>query len=105
MTEAMLMNPKRMRMTLVLTLAAALIAFAPISRLGAQVAAKRPIALDDILSFRAIAGGTSSPALMLLLPVLSPNGQWYAYRMSPLQGDSDVVIRSTSGTQEWKFPV
>ena len=88
------MNPKRVRLTLVLTLAAALIAFAPISHLGAQVAAKRPIALDDILSFRAIAGGS-----------LSPNGQWYAYRLSPLQGDSDVVIKSTSGTQEWKFPV
>jgi hypothetical protein len=62
--------------------------------LGAQNVAKRPLALDDILSFRAM--GAAS---------LSANGQWFSYRLSPLRGDSDVVIRSTSGQQEWKFPV
>ena len=85
---------KRLRLSAVLALAAALVAFAPISDLGAQNAPKKPIALGDILSFRAI-GGTA----------LSTNGQWFSYRMSPLEGDSEVVIRSTSGTQEWKFPV
>lgn len=85
---------KRLRLTLVLALTAALVAFAPLSKLDAQNAAKRPIELDDILSFRALAGSS-----------LSSNGQWYAYRLAPLQGDSETVIRSTSGTQEWKFPV
>src|SRR4029453_5559006 len=33
------------------------------------------------------------------------NGQWFAYRLSPLQGDSDVIIRSTSADKEMKFPV
>jgi dipeptidyl aminopeptidase/acylaminoacyl peptidase len=82
---------KRVRVTMVLALAAALIAFVP---LGAQNTAKRSIGLPDILSFRAI--GAAS---------LSPNGQWYSYRLSPLEGDSEVVIRSTSGTQEMKIPV
>jgi hypothetical protein len=85
---------KRLRVTLVLALTAALIAFAPAPRLDAQNAAKRPIDLGDILSFRSMAGSA-----------LSPNGQWFAYRLSPLQGDSEVVIRSTSGPQEWKFAV
>jgi len=91
------MNVKRARLTFVLALAAALVAIAPLGPLDAQnapAAAKRPIALDDILSFRAMAGQS-----------LSPNGQWLAYRLSPLQGDSEVVIRSTSGAQEWKFAV
>ncbi len=73
---------KRMRLSAVLALAAAVALLAP---LGAQNAAKKPIALEDILSFRAI-GATS----------LSTDGQWYSYRLSPLQGDSDVVIKSTS---------
>ena len=79
------MITKRLRLTLVLALAAALIAFAPLAQLGAQNAPRlprRPIALDDILSFRALAGGS-----------LSPNGQWFSYRLSPLQGDSDVVMQ------------
>jgi hypothetical protein len=71
------MNPKRIRLTLVLTLAAALIAFAPIFPSVRQVAAKRPIALTTSSASGPIAGGS-----------LSPNGQWYAYRLSPLQGDS-----------------
>src|SRR5262245_48975495 len=82
---------KRFRLTPVLALSAALLAFVPIA---AQNAAKKAIELQDILSFRAI-GITS----------LSSNGQWYSYRLSPLQGDSDVVIKSTSGTSEYKFAV
>jgi hypothetical protein len=85
---------KRLRVAMVLALTAALIAFAPAPRLDAQNPAKRPMGLSDILSFRGIS-----------LTALSPNGQWFAYRLSPLQGDSDVVIRSTSGPQEWKFAV
>ena len=88
---------KRLRQSLVLVLAAAFISFVPVgAQNGAptQPAVKRPIALEDILSFRAIGGGS-----------LSPNGQWYAYSIAPLQGDRDVFIRSTSNTTEWKFPV
>jgi dipeptidyl aminopeptidase/acylaminoacyl peptidase len=82
---------KRLRLSAVLALAAALVALAP---LGAQNAAKRAIALPDILSFRAM-GITS----------LSPNGQWFSYRLSPLQGDSEVILKSTAGATEMKFPV
>jgi hypothetical protein len=81
---------KRVRIAMVLALTAALVALAPLSgpTLGAQNAAKRPMALDDILSFRAI-GATS----------LAPNGQWFSYRLAPLQGDAETVVRSTSGSQ------
>ena len=83
---------KRLRLVPVLAVVAAVIAFAP---LAAQNAApKRAIELDDILSFRGL--GTTA---------LSPNGQWLAYRMSPLQGDSEVILRATSGDREMKFPV
>ena len=69
----------------------AAIALVPV---GAQNAAKRAMDLEDILAFRAL--GTTA---------LSKNGQWFAYRLSPLQGDSEVIIRGTSSDKEMKFPV
>jgi dipeptidyl aminopeptidase/acylaminoacyl peptidase len=59
-----------------------------------QATDKRPIALGDILSFRAMSTNT-----------LSNDGRWFAYRVAPLEGDSEVVIRSTTGGQEYKFEV
>jgi len=82
---------KRMRIAAILVAAVAVATLAP---LAAQNAPKRAIELDDILAFRAM-GATA----------LAPNGQWYAYRLSPLQGDSEVVLRATSGDREMKFPV
>ena len=82
---------KRLRPSAVLVLLVALVAFVPI---GAQTPAKRAFDLEDILAFRALGVTT-----------LSTNGQWLAYRLSPLQGDSEVIVRSTSGDKEMKFPV
>ena len=82
---------KRLRWSAALVVVTAMVAFAP---LGAQNTARRAMGLEDILSFRAM-GLTS----------LSPNGQWIAYRLSPLEGDSEVVIRATSGDKVMKFPV
>ncbi len=81
---------KRQRLFLVLAAVVAVLAFAP---LGAQDA-KHPIELEDILSFRALSQSS-----------LSPDGAWLAYRLAPLQGDSEVVVRSTSSETEWTFPV
>ena len=82
---------KRLRSTAVLALLVALVGLAP---LGAQNTPKRAIDLEDILAIRAIG-----------ITQLSLNGQWLAYRLSPLQGDSEVVLRATSGDKEMKFPV
>ncbi len=83
---------QRMRRRVVLTLPLVFVAavFVPVS---AQNTSKRAMSLDDILSFRAMS--TAS---------LSPDGKWFAYRVAPLEGDSEVTVRSMSGAQEWKFP-
>ena len=83
---------KRMRRRVVLALPLAFVV-AVLVPLSAQAPAKRAMSLDDILSFRAMT--TTS---------LSPDGKWFAYRVSPLEGDSDVIVRSTTGAQEYKFP-
>jgi len=54
----------------------------------------RPIELKDILAWKSI--GSS---------VLSNNGQWFAYSLSPNKGDSEVIVRQTKGEKEYKFPI
>lgn len=83
----------RLRRRLTLTLPLAFVA-AVLVPLSAQNAAKRPMTVGDILAFRAMS--TTS---------LSPDGRWFAYRVSPLEGDSDVIVRNTSSGQEYTFPV
>jgi dipeptidyl aminopeptidase/acylaminoacyl peptidase len=57
-------------------------------------AAKRPLELADILAWKNI--GT---------PMVSSDGRWFAYRLSPIEGDSEVVVRQTQGDKEYRFPV
>ncbi|HOW86737.1 MAG TPA: prolyl oligopeptidase family serine peptidase [Candidatus Aminicenantes bacterium] len=57
-------------------------------------AAPRPIALQDILAWKSIGAAE-----------LSPDGAWFMYRLSPLEGESEVVIRQVAGTREYRFPI
>jgi len=54
----------------------------------------RPIALQDILDWERIGGAT-----------VSDDGLWFAYRISPTEGNSELVVRSTSDDTEHRFPV
>jgi len=51
----------------------------------------RPIQLEDIVAWKGL--GASA---------ISNDGKWIAYRVAPLQGDGDVVIRSTSSDTEYR---
>jgi len=83
----------RLRRRVLIALPLAFVA-AVLVPLSAQNATKRPMVLGDILSFRA-----------MTTTAMSSNGQWFAYRVAPLEGDSEVVVRSTTGAQEYTFPV
>jgi dienelactone hydrolase len=54
----------------------------------------RPIALQDILAWRSIGAAE-----------LSPDGTWFMYRLSPLEGESEIVLRQVAGTKEYRFPI
>ncbi len=59
-----------------------------------QPAAKRPLEdIKDILAWKSIRS-----------PVISRDGRWFAYRLSPQEGDGEVVVRNTSSEKEFKFP-
>jgi dienelactone hydrolase len=53
----------------------------------------KPIELQDILAWKSIRTA-----------VLSNDGQWFAYRLSPNKGDSEVIIKKIKGDKEYKFP-
>src|SRR5262245_56957642 len=79
-------------LTLTLTLAAQFKA----SGQAAQEAAKaqRRIELPDILAWKRIAS-----------PTISDDGGWFAYKLTPTEGDSELVLRRISDGKEWRFAV
>lgn len=85
-----------LRRSSLLAIALVLAFVLPLSSLKAQstAAAKRPMDIEDVIAFRAM--GVSQ---------LSSDGQWLAYSMRPTQGDSEVIVKSTSTDKEMKFPV
>jgi dipeptidyl aminopeptidase/acylaminoacyl peptidase len=52
----------------------------------------RPIEVADIMNWKRIASS-----------VVSNDGQWFAYRLAPTEGDSEVIVRRTSDNKELKF--
>ncbi|HEY3380849.1 MAG TPA: prolyl oligopeptidase family serine peptidase [Vicinamibacterales bacterium] len=73
----------------------ALVCLLSLTSLGAAPdppGAKVPITMADILAWKSING-----------PVLSHDGKWLAYRLSPTEGDSEVVVRQTQGEKEYRF--
>lgn len=92
---------KLFRRSSLLALGLALAFVLPMSSLKAQTApsaqsasAKRPLDIEDVIAYR---GMTTS--------VLSNDGKWFAYRMSPTEGDSELIVRATDSDKEMKFPV
>src|SRR5690349_13173714 len=77
------MHPMKMRMSLVLILACALPAQTP-----------RPMQLSDILAWKRITA-----------PTLSNNGEWFAYRLAPAEGDAEVVVRNIKTGKDQRFPI
>ena len=61
---------------------------------GGAADSPRPIGLQDVLDWERINGVT-----------LSDDGDWLAYRLSPTEGNSEVVVRSTVDETEHRFPI
>jgi dienelactone hydrolase len=56
-------------------------------------AGRRPLQMTDAATWRGIGGAT-----------LSHDGQWFAYRTGPAEGEGEVVARQLKGDKEYKFP-
>ena len=53
----------------------------------------RPIEVTDIASWKRVQQ-----------PIVSNDGAWFAYRLSPNEGDGEVIVRRLSDNKELKFP-
>jgi len=80
------------RLVLTLAFVAVLPLVGPAARM--QAPAKRPIELEDIVAWKSI-GPTA----------LSNDGQWFAYRVGPSEGDAQVVIKRARSDKEMTFDV
>ena len=87
----MLANSRRLVLTIALAALAPLVG-PPASM--QQSASRRPIELQDIIDWKAIAATT-----------VSNDGQWFAYRLAPGEGDAQVVVRSTRTGKETTFEI
>jgi dipeptidyl aminopeptidase/acylaminoacyl peptidase len=74
------------------TILLATLCIAPGIARHADKAAPRPMDPIDILDWKSI-----GPA------AISDDGKWLAYRYSPIQGDTSIVVRATSGDKEYTF--
>jgi dipeptidyl aminopeptidase/acylaminoacyl peptidase len=54
--------------------------------------AKAPVGLTDILAWKSISTAA-----------VSDDGKWLAYRLTPVEGDSEVVVRQVQGAKEYRF--
>ena len=82
----------RRRLALTLALAALMPLVGPAATM--QKAAKKAIQLEDIINWKAIGATT-----------VSNDGQWFAYRLAPGEGDAQIVIRATRSDKELKFDI
>ncbi len=55
---------------------------------------QKPIQLADILAWKRIQ-----------TPAVSNNGEWFAYRVGPAEGEAEVVIRNLKSGKELRFPM
>jgi len=73
----------KIRLSLVLILAGVLVADAP-----------RPMTLADIMAWKRIT-----------TPAVSNNGEWFAYRLAPSEGEAEVVAKNIKTGKELRFPI
>ena len=88
-------TPRRLVLTLALALAlpSTVPMFGPAATMQQAVQSKRPIELQDIINWKSI--GTTA---------VSNDGQWFAYRIAPGEGDASIVVkRARGGEKELTF--
>ena len=81
------------------SLAAAILVLALVPLFGPaasmQQAPKRPVEIEDVVAWKAMGAAT-----------MSADGQWFGYRLTPQEGDAEVVLKRTRGDgKELKFDV
>src|SRR3954466_6925023 len=85
------MKVRRSRLLLSILVLAFVPVFGPAASM--QQAPKRPVDIEDVIAWKAMGATT-----------LSADGEWFGYKLSPQEGDAEVVLKRVRGDKELKFP-
>jgi len=85
------MNVRRPRLLVSILVLALAPLFGPAASM--QPAAKRAMEVEDVIAWKTLGATT-----------LSADGQWFGYRLTPQEGDAQVVLKRTRGDKELRFP-
>ena len=92
------MTNKNRVLLIALLLALSTASSAPLKAFGQTAqqpsVSQRPIELADSLAWKRIAS-----------PTVSNDGNWFAHKLTPNEGDSELVLRRLSDGKEWRFAV
>ncbi len=82
------------RLFVIAVIATGTVAMAVMAGQDKPTAGPRPLGLQDILQWKSLTGVN-----------LSPDGKWFIGRISPVEGDSEIVIRKTREEKVYRFPI
>jgi dienelactone hydrolase len=88
------MTPTPRRLVVTLAFLTLIPLLGPPSSMQQAAATRRVMQLNDIVAWKTI-GATA----------LSNDGQWFAYRLGPGEGDAQVILRQTTADRELKFDI
>ena len=91
------MQSTRLKILLVAVLLTAIPALGPAARMEQAApapAAKKAIEIPDVVAWKTM-GATA----------VSRNGEWFAHRLAPQEGDAELVVRNVPTGRETRFPL
>ncbi|HVL68311.1 MAG TPA: prolyl oligopeptidase family serine peptidase [Vicinamibacterales bacterium] len=90
------MKPNRFRLFVAIALISALPVLGPaaMEQDAAPKAGSKSLTVQDVVEWKTI-GATA----------LSKNGEWFAYRVAPQEGDAELVVRNVATGKETKYPL
>ena len=91
------MKSMRLRLFFIVALVSAIPVFTPVASMeqaATPSAAKKSVDIEDIVAWKAVS-----------TTAISNNGEWFAYRVAPQEGDAELTIRNIASGKETTFPL
>ncbi|CAN5793120.1 prolyl oligopeptidase family serine peptidase [soil metagenome] len=87
------MKSIRLRLFFAIALISAIPVFAPVASME-QAAARKSVEIEDVVAWKTVS-----------TTAISNNGEWFAFRVAPQEGDAELTIRNVASGKETKFPL
>ncbi|MEX2662156.1 MAG: hypothetical protein WD227_09500, partial [Vicinamibacterales bacterium] len=91
------MKSMRLRLFFIIALVSAIPVFTPVATMeqaATPAAAPKSVEIEDIIAWKSVS-----------TTAISNNGEWFAYRVAPQEGDAELTVRNIASGKETKFPL